>query len=160
MLNLLDLHTFIVKKYKREDHLYREEITKNLLYTLIYEVLQLLSSYKITTNGKALTRSEELLTQFIGLLFQFHSQERSVKFYADKMSLTPKYLSKKVREASGKSVSQWIDEMVIMEAKAMLKSSNLTVLQISEKLNFPNASFFGSYFKKRTGISPIQYRES
>jgi AraC-like DNA-binding protein len=76
------------------------------------------------------------------------------------MSLTPKYFSKKVREASGKSVSQWIDEMVIMEAKAMLKSSNLTVLQISEKLNFPNASFFGSYFKKRTGISPIQYRES
>lgn len=160
MLNLLDLHTFIVKKYKREDHLYREEITKNLLYTLIYEVLQLLSSYKITTNGKALTRSEELLTQFIGLLFQFQSQERSVKFYADKMSLTPKYLSKVIRGASGKSVSQWIDEMVIMEAKAMLKSSNLTVLQISEKLNFPNASFFGSYFKKRTGISPIQYRES
>lgn len=130
------------------------------MHTLVYEVLQLLSSYEITTNSKALTRREELLTHFIGLLFQFHRQERSIQFYADKMSLTPKYLSKVIREASGKSVSQWIDEMVIMEAKAMLKSSNLTVLQISEKLNFPNASFFGSYFKKRTGISPIQYRES
>jgi AraC family transcriptional activator of pobA len=160
MLNLLDFHAFIVKKYKREDHLYREEIAKSLLHTLVYEVLQLLRSSEITTNGKALTRSEELLTHFIGLLFQFHRQERSIKFYADKMFLTPKYLSKMIREASGKSVSQWIDEMVIMEAKAMLKSSNLTVLQISEKLNFPNASFFGSYFKKRTGLSPIQYRES
>lgn len=160
MLNLLDFHAFIVKKYKREDHLYREEIAKSLLYTLVYEVLQLLSSSEITTNGKALTRSEELLTHFIGLLFQFHRQERSIKFYADKMFLTPKYLSKVIREASGKSISQWIDEMVIMEAKAMLKSSNLTVLQIAEKLNFPNASFFGSYFKKRTGLSPIQYRDS
>lgn len=160
MLNLLDFHAFIVKKYKREDHLYRDEITKSLLHTLVYEVLQLLSSYEITTNSKALTRREELLTHFIGLLFQFHRQERSIQFYADKMSLTPKYLSKVIREASGKSVSQWIDEMVIMEAKAMLKSSNLTVLQISEKLNFPNASFFGSYFKKRTGFSPIQYRKS
>ena len=160
MLNLLDFHAFIVKKYKREDHLYREEIAKSLLHTLVYEVLQLLRSSEISTNGKALTRSEELLTHFIGLLFQFHRQERSIKFYADKMFLTPKYLSKMIREASEKSVSQWIDEMVIMEAKAMLKSSNLTVLQISEKLNFPNASFFGSYFKKRTGLSPIQYRES
>ncbi|WP_294082871.1 MULTISPECIES: helix-turn-helix domain-containing protein [unclassified Proteiniphilum] len=160
MLNLLDFHAFIVKKYKREDHLYREEITKSLLHTLVYEVLQLLNTYEITQNGKALSRSEKHLTHFIGLLFQFHRQERSIKFYADKMFLTPKYLSKIIREVSGKSVSQWIDEMVIMEAKAMLKSSNLTVLQISEKLNFPNASFFGSYFKKRTGISPIQYRES
>lgn len=160
MLNLLDFHAFIVKKYKREDHLYREEITKSLLHTLVYELLQLLNTYEITQNGKALSRSEKHLTHFIGLLFQFHRQERSIKFYADKMFLTPKYLSKIIREVSGKSVSQWIDEMVIMEAKAMLKSSNLTVLQISEKLNFPNASFFGSYFKKRTGISPIQYRES
>jgi AraC family transcriptional activator of pobA len=160
MLNLLDFHAFIVKKYKREDHLYREEITKSLLHTLVYEVLQLLNTYEITPNVKVLSRSEKYLTHFIGLLFQFHRQERSIKFYADKMFLTSKYLSKIIREASGKSVSQWIDEMVIMEAKAMLKSTNLTVLQISEKLNFPNASFFGSYFKKRTGISPIQYRES
>lgn len=160
VLNLLDFHAFIVKKYKRKDHLYREEITKSLLHTLVFEVLQLLKTYEITTNGKALSRSEELLTQFIGLLFQFHRQERSVKFYADKMFLTPKYLSKVIRKASGKSVLQWIDEMVIMEAKALLKSSSLTVLQISEKLNFSNASFFGSYFKKRTGITPNQYRES
>lgn len=160
MLNLLDFHAFIVKKYKREDHLYREEIAKSLLYTFVYEVLQLFSSSEITANGKALTRNEELLTHFVGLLFKFHRQERSVTFYADKMSLTPKYLSKVIREASGKSTSQWIDEMVIMEAKAMLKSSNLSVLQISENLYFPNASFFGSYFKKRTGFSPIQYRKS
>lgn len=160
ILNLLDFHAFIVKKYKREGHMYREEITKSLLHTLVYEVLGLLYTCEITINSKALSRNEELLTQFIGLLFQFHRQERSVKFYAGKMFLTPKYLSKMIREASGKSVLQWIDEMVIMEAKAMLKSSNLTVLQISEKLNFSNASFFSSYFKKRTGISPIQYRES
>lgn len=65
-----------------------------------------------------------------------------------------------MREASQKSVSQWIDEMVIMSAKAMLKSSDMTVSQIAEELNFTNPSFFGTYFKKRTNLTPLQYKNS
>jgi AraC-like DNA-binding protein len=158
--NLLEFHAFIVKQYKKTNHLYREKIAKNLLYTLIYEVLQLYYDKKIGNDDETLTRKEKHLHHFIKLLFKHHIQERSIAFYAGKMFITPKYLSQVIYETSGKNIQQWIDEMVIMAAKAFLKSSNMTVSQISEEMNFPNPSFFGSYFKKRTGMPPLQYRKS
>ncbi|MDD2437913.1 MAG: helix-turn-helix domain-containing protein [Massilibacteroides sp.] len=158
--NLLEFHAFIVKQYKKENHLYREKIAKNLLYTLIYEVLHLYHDESIGDNDETLTRNEKHLHEFIELLYKYHKQERSIAFYANKMFITPKYLSYVIRETSGKNAQQWIDEMVIMVAKALLKSSNMTVSQISEEMNFANPSFFGSYFRKRTGMTPVQYRES
>lgn len=157
--NLLEFHAFIVKQYKKTDHMYREKIAKSLLYTLICEVMQLYHNLKIVENHRTKSRQEELITQFVELLFRHHKQERSVMFYADKMFLTPKYLSKVIKDVTGKPILQWIDEMVIMAAKALLKTSNMTILQISEELNFANASFFGSFFRKRVGMTPIQYRE-
>lgn len=158
--NLLEFHAFIVKQYKRTNHLYREKIAKNLLYTLIYEVIQLYHNEKVGNNDDTLTRKEKHLHSFVKLLFTEHMQERTIAYYASKLFITPKYLSQVVYETSGKPIQQWIDEMVIMSAKALLKGSNMTILQISEEMNFANSSFFGSYFRKRTGMTPVQYRES
>lgn len=158
--SLLEFHSFIVKQYKKTDHLYREKIAKSLLYTLICEVMQLYHNLKLVDGTRTKSRQEKIITQFIELLFKYHKQERSLNFYANKMSLTPKYLSKVIKDVTGKPILQWIDEMVIMAAKALLKTSNMTILQISEELNFANASFFGSFFRKRVGMTPIQYRES
>lgn len=108
--------------------------------------------------SETLSRQEEILQQFIKLLFKYHRRERSITFYASKIFLTPKYLSKVIHETSGKSISQWIDEMVIMVAKALLKSSDMTVSEISEELNFATPSLFCRYFKKNTSLTPIQYR--
>lgn len=157
--NLLEVHAFIVKQYKKTDHLFREKIAKSLLYTLICEVIQLYHHSTHIEDNRPRSRQEILIKQFIELLFKYHRQERSVTFYASKMFLTPKYLSKVIKEATGKPILQWIDEMVIMSAKALLKRSNMTILQISEELHFANASFFSSFFKKRVGATPMQYRE-
>ena len=97
--------------------------------------------------------------KFAALLYEHYKTERSVQFYAEKLHLTPKYFSKTIMEVNGKSVLELIDEMVIMAAKALLKSSVLTVSQIADELNFANPSFFGTYFKKRAGFTPLQYRE-
>ncbi len=156
--DLLEFHNFIVKQYKKATHPYRERIAKTLLQTLIYEVLQLSLDATIGTDSETLSRQEEILQQFIKLLFKHHRQERSIAFYANKMCLTPKYLSKVIKETTGKSIPQWIDEMVIMVAKALLKSSGMTVSEISEELNFATPSLFCRYFKKNTGLTPIQYR--
>ncbi|PXV65052.1 AraC-like DNA-binding protein [Dysgonomonas alginatilytica] len=157
--NLLEFHAFIVKQYKKTDNIYREKIAKSLLYTLICEVMQLYQGLKLIDNARTKSRQEELINQFVELLFKYHKQERSISFYAEKMFLTPKYLSKVIKDVTGKPVLQWIDEMVVMAAKALLKTSNMTILQISEELNFANASFFGSFFRKRVGMTPMQYRE-
>lgn len=157
--NLLEFHAFIVKQYKKKDNANRMKIAKNLLYALMCEVMQLYLVSKVVDNGRTKSRQEEIISQFVELLFKYHKTERSIAFYADKMFLTSKYLSKVIKDITGKPILQWIDEMVIMAAKALLKTSNKTILQISEELNFANASFFGSFFRKRVGMTPVQYRE-
>jgi AraC-like DNA-binding protein len=77
---------------------------------------------------------------------------------SDKLCVTAKHLSKVVRQTSGKSANDLIDEYVALEAKALLKSTNMTVEQIADELNFPSQSFFGKYFKRVTGSSPSEYR--
>jgi AraC-like DNA-binding protein len=58
------------------------------------------------------------------------------------------------------SAKKWIDDYVIWETKALLKSTNMTVQQISDELNFPSQSFFGKYFKRLVGLSPLEYRKT
>ena len=89
-----------------------------------------------------------------------YKQDRSVSFYADKLCLTSKYLSTVIKEVTGRSVLAWINETVIAEAKILLKTSEMTVMQISEELNFPNPSFFGRFFKQYTGVTPLKYRNN
>lgn len=155
--DLLTVHRLIVNQYQK-NIAYREDVIKNFLYALIYQILQLYAT-DIAETAKAKNRKEDIHLRFMTLLFEHYKTKRSVKFYADELYLTPKYFAKVIKETSGKSVLQWIDEMVIMAAKAMLKSSEMTVAQIALQLEFANASFFGSYFKKRVGMTPTQYRE-
>jgi AraC-like DNA-binding protein len=100
-----------------------------------------------------------LANRFMELVRENFKHERQMLFYAEKLCLTPKYLSRKIREITGKSAADWVDDFVMIEAKALLKSTNMTVLQISDELNFPSQSFFGKYFKRYEGMSPKEYRE-
>ena len=106
---------------------------------------------------KPVGRKEQIFKDFLTLLEQHFTQERSISFYADRMCLTPKYLSTIVKEVSGKHGMQWIDEYVALEAKALLREGSMSVKQVSDKLNFPSQSMFGRFFKKMTGYSPKQY---
>jgi AraC-like DNA-binding protein len=85
---------------------------------------------------------------------------REVQYYADKLDITPKYLTLISRQTSGRSAAQWITYTVILNAKALLATSQLTIQQVSTKLNFPNPSFFGQYFLRHTGMTPKEYRRS
>lgn len=105
-------------------------------------------------------RGRSVFEKFIELVSVYHVRERNVGFYAEKLCLTPKYLSKLIRSASGKGAPAWIDDYVILEAKNMLKYSDLPVKEIVSKLNFPNTSTFHKFFKARTGLTPLQYRKS
>lgn len=99
------------------------------------------------------SRKEYIFERFYESLVESYQSERSVKFYADQLCLTPKHLSGVVKEVSGKTVGEWIDELVILEAKALLNSSSMNIQEIADRLNFANQSFFGKYFKHYTGMS-------
>ena len=105
-------------------------------------------------------RLQQIFDRFIQLVTEYHDSERGMAFYADKLCLTPKYLSKLVKQASGRSAPDWIDAFVILEAKNMLKYSDIPIKEIVYKLNFPNQSVFYKFFKTHTGLTPSEYRKS
>ncbi len=105
-------------------------------------------------------RARMIFEQFLRLVTEYHSSERNMAFYAERLCLTPKYLSKLVKQVSGRSAPDWIDSFVILEAKNMLKYSDVTIKEIVYHLHFPNQSVFYKFFKSHTGMTPSQYRNS
>lgn len=113
----------------------------------------------LSPTGKKPDRKEEIFHSFISLVSEYHTKERGVAFYADRMCLTPKYLSKTVRAVSGRLAPEWIDAYVMLEARNLLKYSDLPIKGIAGRLNFANSSAFLKFFKARMGITPLQYRK-
>jgi len=104
------------------------------------------------------TNRETLLQHFLDLVQRHYKEERGLEFYADILCITSKHLSRVIKETSGTSPNDWIDSYVILEAKALLNSTGMTVQQVSDSLDFSSQSFFGKYFKRKVGISPSDYR--
>lgn len=138
-----------------EDNPYRLEACKNITLTLFYGFAL---SRQDDEDVKPLTRKDELASDFVSLVRENYREERSVAFYADKMCITPKYLSQAVKDSMGRTALDVIDEFTIVECKTLLKSTNLTIDQISSKMNFSSGSLFGKYFHRITGMSPRAYR--
>lgn len=137
------------------------DIVSGLIAATIYKVGDILHNYLTEhpeVQNPTHNRAEEYFKQFTQLLGEHYRTERSVGFYARQLCITPKYLTTLIKRISGLSVSEWIDNYVIIEAKTLLKYSNMSIQEIAYYLNFPNQSFFGSYFKRNTGMSPSQYK--
>lgn len=134
--------------------------TKMLLCCLFDKVQKSVEYCNEIQKLKGVNRNEEYFSRFMNLLSTYYKQERKVEFYASRLCVTTKYLSSVMKESTGKTPSQWIHEAVIEEIRYLLRNSSLTVKEIAYQLNFPNVSFFGKYFKRECGLSPLQYRVS
>lgn len=136
------------------------DIVSGLIAATIYKVGDIMYHFAEHPEGQnnSHNRAEEYFKQFTHLLGEHFREERSVGFYARQLCITPKYLTTLIKRISGQSVSEWIDNYVILEAKTLLKYSTMSIQEIAYYLNFPNQSFFGSYFKRNTGMSPSQYK--
>lgn len=153
---LTDFYSLLKKTVKMTRNAYRSEMVRLLLESFFYITTNLEQLQKGSQTQK--TRKELLFDNFYNAVLKHHKESREVIFYAKKLCITPKYLSIIIKEVTGRSANDWINEYVIMEAKALLKSTNQTIQEISDQLGFPNQSFFGKYFKKHAGIPPKEYR--
>ena len=104
-------------------------------------------------------RQEEIYRELLQLITQHYTKNRSAQFYAKKLGLTPQHLSTTIRQVTGGTVLDLIANVVIIDAKAKLKSTNMSVQEIAYSLNFPTPSFFGKYFKRYVGMSPLAYKQ-
>jgi AraC-like DNA-binding protein len=134
---------------------YRLEIAKHLTMSFFYSF----GSWFHNMPEQNLSKQGVLVKKFLKLVQTHCKEERGLNFYADKLCITPKHLSKVIKENSNMSAAAWIDKSVVLEAQAMLKSTNMTIQQISDELNFPSQSFFGKFFKRVTGMSPKEYQK-
>ena len=132
------------------------------------EILQLLTRafflglgyfiHKVEKLNNVESRSNEITKKFIELVEEHYSRHRELSFYAGKLNLTAKHLSRTVKETSGKHATEWIEKHVILDAITQLLSTNTSIKEIAYKLNFPSQSCFGKYFLRITGVSPATYR--
>jgi AraC family transcriptional activator of pobA len=154
---LLDIFQLIEKKVQHEDHPYRAEITRSILTTLLYEV-EAIYKKEYTTLNKKMNRKQELNATFHNLVFKHYKEHRNVQYYADALFVTPKHLTETIKEVSGKTAGEWIDDAVILEAKVLLRNHDISIAEVASDIHFPDQSSFGKYFKKHTTLSPSEYR--
>ena len=161
---MLKEHVHLMINLVQSDSTFKLESLRSVLSSLFYYVAGAWALRnavtKSSTKNAVSGRSKTVFDKFIKLVNENFVMYRNVGFYADRLSLTPKYLSRIIREASGRSAPEWIDDYVILEAKNLLKYSGLAIKEIVYKLNFPSQSVFYKFFKARTGMTPTEYKNA
>ena len=150
----------IMDKISDTSHRYRQEILEHLFSALFYEMLVGIQKHSdtIEETGMEADRSKRIFKQFMEEVAEDGGIHRSVSHYADRLCYSPKYISSAIKEVSGRTPTEWINEYAIEQIKYQLKHSDKSVKEIAEMFNFPNQSFFGKYVKAHVGMSPARYR--
>jgi AraC family transcriptional activator of pobA len=147
------------KNFTENDHPFTAEVVRHFFNVFQFELAGLYHKY---SNQKKTVHDhkEELLWRFLALLSKHVKSERSLQFYANRLFVTPKYLTQTVKKLSGKTAGEYIDELVIVEAKNLLRDPSLTIAQVADLLYFSDQFFFSKFFKRYTGVNPSEYRKS
>ena len=117
-------------------------------------------TFQQNITSKQTNRPQQLSDDFLLLVKQHFKQEHSLEFYANKLCVTPKHLTTTIKSTTDCTTKEWIDKHLLLEAKALLKSTNLTIQQIADTLHFTSQDVFSKYFKHHIGITPKEYRTS
>ena len=137
---------------------HQKELVDALLQAFLYDFRDLLDRFN-TLKPQTYTAGEKVFHNFVKLLKEVYPKPRNVNFYADKLCITPKYLSSICKKISGYTASNFINRYVIKDIQILLKRSDKTIKEICNELDFPNLSFFGRFVKKHLGASPKQWRK-
>ncbi len=140
-------------------HPFKEDMIHHSFNLFLLELAAVVKKYRIAEEH-GMTRKEDILFNFLKQLAAHFKEERSVQFYADALFITPKHLTKIVKELTTKTCGDLIDEMVITEAKILLGDLSYSVGQVADALHFSDQFFFSKFFKRRTGLSPKEYKNS
>lgn len=144
--------------YLHSDHIYKKEILR-MLYSVFLLDLQNAQSHAIT-HRLIPPRIEEIFINFIRLLPHHFKEHHDIPHYASLLHITPTYLSRVVRQVTGRTVIDYINQMLLMEASFLLHTSTLSITQIADQLHFADTPSFSKFFTRMNGKSPREYRNS
>ena len=155
---LEDFHRLRDRLPDRERRLYREMMV-SLCLTMIYDIFEFHARRDATAPHS--DRTAYIVKQFLQLLSTDVSRtQRDVRYYADRLHVSSKYLSSTVKRVTGHSVSSYIDRHTVPIVKDYLADERLSLSQIAELMNFTSLSYFSRYCSKHLGQSPSEYRLS
>lgn len=145
----------------RTSHRYYLEILQNALTGFYLEVDNVLDRYvaEESSVGGVQQHYAAVLQRFISLLMENYREKHTVGFYAEQMHYTPQYLTEIVKRQTGRTVNDFIFEMLYCEARNLLNVSDASIQQIAEELNFSDQAAFSKFFKRRSGMSPLEFRK-
>jgi AraC-like DNA-binding protein len=139
------------------DHPKRIESLANLLDILFYALTDYRGEESLDKNEN---RNTFLFNSFYDLLIENYQQHHEIAWYSEKLCLTPKYFSGVIRQITGKSAAQWINEVLVLHAKRLLYTRrDMNVQQIAYELGFKGNANFCRFFKDQTGLRPSEYRK-
>ena len=144
--------------YQQSDHIYKAEVLR-MLYAIFLLDLQNVQDRSVV-HRQFSKRVEEIFIGFIRLLPDNFIEHRDISFYASRLCISPVYLSRVVRQVSGRTIIDYINYMLLMEASFLLRTSKLSIAQISDRLHFSDTPSFSKFFSRMKGMSPRAYRES
>jgi AraC-like DNA-binding protein len=148
----------LIKNKIAEQNIFSKQIIQYYCSILFYNLYSIIKQNELQQLNRKIPNREHVFEQFIKLVERHYKEHHEISFYADKLCLTSKYLSSIAREVSGKSAAAWIREYLLLEARTLLKSGQMSVQQISSLLNFSDQSHFGYFFKRYIGCSPREYQ--
>lgn len=158
MFFIIKLFKYVQYKSKNSGHQFQNELLLFSFNLLLYEIAGVYFKNYKHSGGIRHSRKEKFVIRFFRLLEQHCRKEHQITFYANALFVTVGHLSRTVKEVTGKTAKQFIDETIILEAKILLRDDSLTISEIIEVLHFSDFSFFGKFFKKHTSMSPTEYR--
>lgn len=151
-------YSLIRSKLTNHGDVLPKEILIALVRAFLLELCYILESTRTAEQGQKLSQGKVLFNKFISLLASMDVKRQPITSYASQLAITPKYLTMLCLKYSNKTASEWVAQYTIEEIRFYLKSSNLSIKEISAKLGFSNMSHFGSYVRKHLGMSPSEYR--
>lgn len=141
-----------------DNNTFNDNEQRLLLLGLTYRICSIYNR-KLMNLKTTVGHKHEFFIRLIQLIDAHYTEERGVEFYADKLCLSPKYLSTLSKSVCGFTVQELIFKSIIRKSISLLKNTQKNIQEIADFFNFPNASYFGTFFKKQTGMSPQQYRK-
>ena len=143
--------------YIHSDHIYKGEVLR-MLYSIFLLDLQN-AQQRAIVQRQTPQRVEEIFIGFIRLLPRHFAEHHDIPFYADQLHISPVYLSRVVRQVTGRTVVDYINQMLLMEASFLLQTSQLSITQIADHLHFADTPSFSKFFSRLNGMSPKEYRK-
>ncbi len=152
----------IKRELENENDFGKEELLRNYLKSFLIQIQRRKNELDEIQNNTLFHLDEKRLQliRFINLINENYTKGFTVAEYANQLFISPRTLSDLTNQLLNKTPSQMIQERIILEAQRLLLHSSLNINQIGYRLGFDDSSYFVKYFKKHTGISPSEFRNS